>query len=625
MSESAGKAVFLSYAHEDATPAQRIVTALRDAGVEVWFDQSELRGGDAWDKKIKKQIRECALFLPVISAHTDTRAEGYFRLEWLLAVERSRLMADDAAFLVPVVIDATTDAGARVPDKFRDVQWTRLRDGETPPEFAERVKQLLASELARTFQPVSSELTGSKTRTTPKVGRRVTAAAWAVAIAAAVVAAVLIFQRKSGPTSPLNAGRGTRPLTAEKSAAPQFSEARKLAAKADAMFDQNEDVPPTTLDLAEGLCKQAVGLDPQDGEVRAVYARLLTAYVSMGYDRSPARRAAARTQAELAAKLAPTSDYVQVVLANVYRHDENTQAEAERILREVIARQPNHKLAWRTLGHLLRLSRRFEESLPVYQRAADLPGGDPLALFNLAISLGGLGRLDEAGAAFDRAIALNPHGVFLVQKAILAARRGDLPAARAILEKVPGSAQTEPLNVFHAVTVWLWSREPGKALSIWQSVAQDYVETSNFTGPKDYLTGVALWVAGRRDAALNAWGAALRVVEQRLAVQSNSRDLVGWKAVLLWRLGDDASARQALTLFSQMPESDIWITWATGLNHRTLAARLGLGERAELIDRVRQFLQNTWSNGYVRFDPEFDCVRNEPWFQALLAEADAKK
>ncbi len=113
-----GKAVFLSYAHEDAAAAQSLVTALRAGGIEVWFDQSELRGGDTWDRKIKTQIRECALFLPLISANTNARTEGYFRLEWLLAVERSRLMADDAAFLVPVVIDATTDAGARVPDKF---------------------------------------------------------------------------------------------------------------------------------------------------------------------------------------------------------------------------------------------------------------------------------------------------------------------------------------------------------------------------------------------------------------------------------------------------------------------------------------------------------------------------
>src|ERR1700680_2218615 len=32
------------------------------AGIEVWFDQSGLRGGDAWDTAIRKRIKTCALF-----------------------------------------------------------------------------------------------------------------------------------------------------------------------------------------------------------------------------------------------------------------------------------------------------------------------------------------------------------------------------------------------------------------------------------------------------------------------------------------------------------------------------------------------------------------------------------
>jgi len=81
-------ALFLSYASQDAQAALRICEALRAAGIEVWFDQSELRGGDAWDQKIRQQIRNCALFVPVISQTTSARGEGYFRLEWKLAVDR---------------------------------------------------------------------------------------------------------------------------------------------------------------------------------------------------------------------------------------------------------------------------------------------------------------------------------------------------------------------------------------------------------------------------------------------------------------------------------------------------------------------------------------------------------
>ncbi len=142
------KAIFLSYASQDAEVARRLCDALRAVGLDVWFDQSALRGGDAWDASIRRQIKECALFVPVISANTQVREEGYFRLEWKLAVDRSHLMAEDKAFLLPVVIDATIDVNARVPEKFREVQWTHLPAGEASADFAERVQRLLSGDAA---------------------------------------------------------------------------------------------------------------------------------------------------------------------------------------------------------------------------------------------------------------------------------------------------------------------------------------------------------------------------------------------------------------------------------------------------------------------------------------------
>ncbi|MEO7412194.1 MAG: toll/interleukin-1 receptor domain-containing protein [Opitutaceae bacterium] len=72
-------------------------------GVEVWFDQNEIVGGDAWDAKIRQQIKDCSLFVPIISAATQARAEGYFRLEWRLADQRTHLMGKSRSFLLPGV------------------------------------------------------------------------------------------------------------------------------------------------------------------------------------------------------------------------------------------------------------------------------------------------------------------------------------------------------------------------------------------------------------------------------------------------------------------------------------------------------------------------------------------
>jgi adenylate cyclase len=142
----ASRAIFLSYASQDVEAARNICEALRAGGIEVWFDQSELRGGDAWDHKIRQQIRDCALFIPVISTNTQTRQEGYFRLEWRLADQRTHLMARNKAFIVPVSIDGTPQSSADIPESFSSVQWTRLPSGATSPAFVDRVLHLLSSE-----------------------------------------------------------------------------------------------------------------------------------------------------------------------------------------------------------------------------------------------------------------------------------------------------------------------------------------------------------------------------------------------------------------------------------------------------------------------------------------------
>lgn len=136
--------VFVSYASEDRKAAQTIRDALAAYGLEVWYDESGLDGGDAWDQKIRRQIRECDFFMPLISAQTEVRPEGYFRREWRLAVERTLDMADDHTFLLPVVIDGTAEAGARVPDKFLTVQWMRLPGGQPTPALETLCRRLVS-------------------------------------------------------------------------------------------------------------------------------------------------------------------------------------------------------------------------------------------------------------------------------------------------------------------------------------------------------------------------------------------------------------------------------------------------------------------------------------------------
>jgi len=143
--EMPDNAVFISYAREDLPAVQKLKAGLDAAGITTWFDLDRLESGDDYDRKIRQNIARCAFFVPVISATTQRRLEAYFRREWSYAVDRSRNIAEGAVFMLPVCIDATSEADAIVPEKFKAVHITRLAGGEVTAEFARRLQELTAA------------------------------------------------------------------------------------------------------------------------------------------------------------------------------------------------------------------------------------------------------------------------------------------------------------------------------------------------------------------------------------------------------------------------------------------------------------------------------------------------
>jgi hypothetical protein len=143
--EMPDNAVFISYAREDLAAVQKLKAGLDAAGIKTWFDLERLEGGDDYDRKIQRNIGRCSYFIPVVSAATERRLEGYFRREWSYAIDRARNIAEGAIFILPVTVDDTNGGAAQVPDKFKAVHFTRLSGGEVTPEFAQRLRDFLSS------------------------------------------------------------------------------------------------------------------------------------------------------------------------------------------------------------------------------------------------------------------------------------------------------------------------------------------------------------------------------------------------------------------------------------------------------------------------------------------------
>lgn len=621
MSES-GKAVFLSYASQDKEVAKRICDALRAAGIEVWFDLSELRGGDAWDQKIRKQIKECALFMPVITPNTNSRPEGYFRLEWKLAVDRSHLLADDHPFLFPIAVGDINDATARVPDKFREVQWTKLRLDETPAELASRVTRLLGEGLSAKGEGRKAEDRRPETKEaslTRKLWKWIVLVMVAYYSLRGVVKDIIRDFRGESAKPAAVAPAAPDPGAQAPDTKPQ-SEARQLSDRAKALLDA-VDSTPADFAAAEALLKRALELDATDGEIWAVSARLNSAFSTRGFDRSPSRREAARSQAERAVKLAPDSAEAWHALGRgVWNSD---SARAEEAIRHALKLAPTDGRLLLSLGSILRNQDKSEEALAVYEQAAAQPESRSLARYDQFLIHFYRRRFAEADRCVREALAVQPTVNNLSGVAMSEITwHGEVAAALQRLTEAPAKFRGEPRMVITTALVALMARQPEKSLQALERFPGDYISDAWYTGPKGLLVGLAHREAGRPEAARVAWESALLVVRHRLQEAPNDAEQRLRLGELLAWTGQTEDALREVRVLNELVRGRM-----TDWTYSTVRIHAALGRADDAVPMLEKLIAGDaiigrWplTPALLRLDPLWDKLRDDPRFQKLCEE-----
>lgn len=70
--EGPEKYIFVSYSHRDGETIARILEALDEKGVRIWYDEG-IEWGTEWPESIAKHLHECAV---VMAFHSKTSVES---------------------------------------------------------------------------------------------------------------------------------------------------------------------------------------------------------------------------------------------------------------------------------------------------------------------------------------------------------------------------------------------------------------------------------------------------------------------------------------------------------------------------------------------------------------------
>lgn len=96
-----GSRVFLSYCREDLDNATWLQQQLEAAGFKVWWDQN-LLGGENFDNRIDKEIKNCDAIVICLSDKLDRKRSSFVYEEIVRAIKIYRKLPPDSIFLIPV-------------------------------------------------------------------------------------------------------------------------------------------------------------------------------------------------------------------------------------------------------------------------------------------------------------------------------------------------------------------------------------------------------------------------------------------------------------------------------------------------------------------------------------------
>ncbi|MBT8065092.1 MAG: tetratricopeptide repeat protein [Gammaproteobacteria bacterium] len=366
-------------------------------------------------------------------------------------------------------------------------------------------------------------------------------------------------------------------------------------------------LPPSadTIELALARFDEALSID---ADYAAAHAGKCLVYVdAYPISDDPAFIDRAETSCAQALSLNPNLDMVHTALGELYLGTGRYE-DAEDAYEKALQTNPNSVASLTGLGEIYRLQKRGEEAEERFRQAVGLHPGDWSAYNNLGYFLYRSGRYAEAAEQYELVVGLNDQnmvGFTNLGTAYMLA--GDFesaaPAFRQAIDIEPRPSAYSNLGLMHYYLGDL-------------DAAIDAHRQAVMLAPNDHLSwsnlGDALWIAGRREQAQEAFGKAADLARSALEVNPNDP---GYLMDLAWietMLGQPEEARRRIDRARTLAPGDPYVHYIDGL------MRVKAGQVDEALGALEKAAEQGYSIQMLAADPQLAALRAQPLFVKII-------